>query len=261
MRAIIFGQLLAVLLAAPLWASDMHVGHYGHTHGDRDSQFRMDYRLSPERIEPGQPALLTMAVFNGFGQMITEFDILHEKRMHLVIVRDGLDIFAHHHPEILENGEFQTRLVFPVPGAYRLYVDFTPRGGQPSTAMNTLTVSGDPPAAPVLEPYVPGQVRTQHLVADVEINQDARRHRLTFTLFDQHDAPLTDLEPYLGAMGHLVILSVSGQNYIHAHPLDNSTGNKVTFEASFPQPGLYKAWGEFQRNGQVHDIPIVFRIE
>jgi hypothetical protein len=257
----IIGLILSLFMLLPSWASDGHVGHSGHAHDGRDSQFRLDLRLSPDTVEPGQPVLLTMALYNGFGQMMTEFDVMHEKKMHLIIVRDGLDIFAHHHPEMLETGEFEKRLIFPEPGVYRLFADFAPLGGQASTAMASLTVAGDPPSAPALEPYVPGQVRTPRLVADVEVNQLSGLYQIVFDLSDENDMPINDLEPYLGAMGHLVILSASGEDYVHAHPLQATSGNRVAFDVRFPKPGIYKGWGEFKRGGQVHDVAIVFRVD
>jgi hypothetical protein len=70
--------------------------------------------------------------------------------------------------------------------------------------------------------------------------------------------PITDLQPYLGAMGHCVIVSEDGQTYLHSHPeqLFNPTpdthgGPAVMFHTIFPHPGLYKIWGQFQRNGKV----------
>ena len=64
-------------------------------------------------------------------------------------------------------------------------------------------------------------------------------------------------------MGHLVVLSQDGKQYVHAHPMDEkTTGSKVVaFMAHIPNAGLYKGWGQFQRQGQVHVIPFVLRVE
>jgi hypothetical protein len=76
--------------------------------------------------------------------------------------------------------------------------------------------------------------------------------------FTADGQPVTDLEPYLGAMGHCVVISEDGQHYLHCHPeqlwtpkADAHGGPAVTFHTVFPKPGRYKIWGQFQRHGKV----------
>ncbi|GJD20009.1 hypothetical protein RIVM261_049650 [Rivularia sp. IAM M-261] len=55
--------------------------------------------------------------------------------------------------------------------------------------------------------------------------------------------------------GHLVIVrqetSLTSADYIHAHAVKNQTPGQVKFMTSFPEPGLYKLWGQFNRNGEI----------
>jgi hypothetical protein len=86
--------------------------------------------------------------------------------------------------------------------------------------------------------------------------------RISFALSDAAGRPAADLQPYLGAMGHLVVLSADGMRYVHAHPVEEaSPAGTVAFDAHFPGPGLYKGWGQFRRAGRVSDLPVVVRIE
>ena len=63
-------------------------------------------------------------------------------------------------------------------------------------------------------------------------------------------------------MGHLVILSADGKQFVHAHPEDDAPkSNKVKFGAHFPSAGIYKGWGQFQRAGVVHTIPFVVEVK
>lgn len=65
----------------------------------------------------------------------------------------------------------------------------------------------------------------------------------------------------MGAMGHLVILSADGKEYVHAHPADGKTApGVVAFQAHFPKAGLYKGWGQFKRGGQVRVVPFVVNL-
>jgi len=73
--------------------------------------------------------------------------------------------------------------------------------------------------------------------------------------------PLKDLQPYLGAWGHTLILSEDGRDYIHSHPsklipdgADRTkmiSGPDVSFDAFLPRAGLYRVWSQFQRNGEL----------
>ena len=84
---------------------------------------------------------------------------------------------------------------------------------------------------------------------------------MTFTL-ERRGKPVTDLEPFLGAMGHLVMVSEDRGSFVHSHPLEQKAviGPSVTFNMRFERTGLYKAWGQFQRRGRVITVPFVVRI-
>jgi hypothetical protein len=85
---------------------------------------------------------------------------------------------------------------------------------------------------------------------------------VTFDLTDAAGQPVKDLQPYMGAMGHLVVLSSDGKQYVHAHPADAKTGlgNRVVFMAHIMEPGLYKGWGQFRRMDTVRVLPFVFKV-
>jgi hypothetical protein len=70
--------------------------------------------------------------------------------------------------------------------------------------------------------------------------------------------PVTDLQSYLGAPAHLLILSTDLADVVHSHPSDiESTGPTVEFDAVFPRPGRYKMWVQFQRDDEVVTAPFV----
>ncbi|MED4754531.1 hypothetical protein [Brevibacillus choshinensis] len=68
------------------------------------------------------------------------------------------------------------------------------------------------------------------------------------------DLDKTNLTPYLGALGHVVILNESAQQYLHVHPAHQE---EPIFETQFEQPGLYKIWAEFKQNGKVREFPLI----
>jgi hypothetical protein len=92
---------------------------------------------------------------------------------------------------------------------------------------------------------------------------------LAFTLTDAKTGrPVTDLQPYLGAFGHALILSEDMRDYVHSHPFENPDsdiskglgGPTVTFEGYMPKAGRYRAWSQFQRNGEVVTVPFTVNV-
>ena len=68
----------------------------------------------------------------------------------------------------------------------------------------------------------------------------------------------------MGAMGHLVVLSSDGKEYVHAHPADDKPAkgnNVVAFQAHFMKAGLYKGWGQFRWKDEVRVVPFVVKVD
>lgn len=213
---------------------------------------------NPGGVLPGKAVQLTGVIQDESEKPIKDFEPTHEKLVHLIIVREGLDEFAHIHPSIDAEGKLSVEHTFPKAGVYHLFADYKSKGSSPSTARTTLNVSGDISAAPSLTPDVPGRIQGNGLQADVGVETRDSAQIASFKILDSEGNAVTDLQPYLGAMGHLVVISESGADYVHAHPLDSkSDGGVVEFEVHFPGPGIYKAWGQFQRGGKIFTIPAV----
>jgi hypothetical protein len=239
--------------------------HATSSHGDHHDHMGPHAMLlvAPSNAGPREPADLKLMIHDSHGAMVKEFEVVHEKKVHLIIVRDGLDFFAHIHPDIDADGNLTTRFTFPVAGTYRLYADYKPAGGQQAVAVGEFTVHGDAPEAPPLTPDAPGKVKGDGLDAEVSIDnaKAGDTATVTFKLMDTSGKPVADLQPYLGAMGHLVILSADGKQYVHAHPsAEKFAAGTVVFQAHFPEPGKYKAWGEFRRGDRVHAVPFVVNV-
>ncbi|MFL6404202.1 MAG: hypothetical protein ACJ71M_12075 [Nitrososphaeraceae archaeon] len=82
------------------------------------------------------------------------------------------------------------------------------------------------------------------------------RRRPAFCILDISGRPITNLEPLMAAEGHSVIISGDLKEFLHVHPTEEVDlnwhgGPDISFKISFPKPGLYKAWGQFQHQGIV----------
>ncbi len=211
----------------------------------------------PWIISHNKPTPLTIAVTNQQGKAIAQFDMFQEKLMHLIVVSDDLQFFDHIHPAYKGNGRFDVSAKFPQPGAYTLFSDYKPTGQSEQVSVLKVQSPGSTPVANTVDYATTKQLDTTKVSlaiapTSLKAGQEAE---LQFTLQQSNGAAVTDLQPYLGEKGHLVILKRSAPltraDYIHAHALKDGPTAQVKFMTTFPQPGKYKLWGQFQRNGQI----------
>ncbi len=221
---------------------------------------KVEWELDKDQA-PGDDHVIRISVTNK-GESIKEFEITHEKLLHLIVVSKDLSYFNHIHPEYKGNGVFEVENYFPAGGEYRMIADFKPKDGDSMSKMEWVTVEGK---AAQLSP-VSIDHRFEKMVEGINVSltvepglEAGKELTLQFRLTEGNfKDPITDLEPYLGSIGHVVVLSEDGERYLHVHAVDNQGSGPVAFfETTFPQPGVYKIWAQFQRNGNIVTVPFV----
>jgi hypothetical protein len=253
--------LFFALLVACGWSTHLLAATGQASPGIDTGAFYMTLTSVPEVVEAGQQVEITVQLTDAYGAPVSGFEVVRGKKLHLTIVREGLDKFTHTFPEPGPQGTMVTGMTFPEGGTYLFHADFTPMDGSPVTLVAELRVEGGGSAAPPLDPYVPGMVQTSEMLANVGVEPGLVTHRVSFALMDLNEEPVTDLENFLGARGHFIALSADGRQYVHGEPAAGNTANEVAFEVHFPGPGIYKGWGEFQRAGTVLVVPVVMQID
>jgi len=239
-------------------------GHDGHPSGGAAQPMQGFSKLVVRSdVEPkvGSDTTLTLRVEDASGATVKDFEVVHDHKAHLIVVTNGLDQFAHIHLTIQADGTMSVTHRFPVGGHYWLYLDHKTPGKPQATGFAELHVGGETAAAPKLRPNVPGSVQIDGLKADISVSAGSGGSaRIGFKLTDSTGQPVTNLEPYMGAMGHLVVISADGKDYVHAHMEGaKAEGGIVTFQAHFMRSGVFKGWGQFQRGGRVLIVPFVMR--
>lgn len=251
-------------------ASSASNPHAGHNMGGANSSHNVPAAPklnlgSSKEVKAGEPAELELSITGTDGQRVKNFVMNHDAKVHLILIRDGLDQFFHVHPVIdAETGMMKATHTFPVAGLYHAYADHQQPGGAMTTAVTALRVAGEPSAAKPLTVNAPGVVDADGLKANVTVSkaENGMENVVRFDLTDPLGKPVDNLETYMGARGHLVVVSADASKYVHAHPLDSATAkNVVAFAAHFPQPGMYKGWGQFKQAGTVRIVPFVVNIE
>ncbi|TDD03710.1 hypothetical protein E1292_20560 [Nonomuraea deserti] len=215
------------------------------------------YTLTPltSKLEPGEPADFRFTVTGPDGRPVTGYEVQHDKKMHFIVVSRDLSTFQHVHPEMAADGTWSVELAFPEAGAYRAFADFAPTGGDALTLGTDLSVAGDyePKALPPVTRTSTVDGYTVTLDGDLKPGQASR---LTLKV-GKDGEPVTDLQPYLGAYGHLVALRANDLAYLHVHPDgepgDGKTGAgpDIVFYAEVPSDGDYRLFLDFQHGGEV----------
>lgn len=213
---------------------------------------------TPLNMLPNTTVPLLIDVQNLNGKVIEDFEIFQEKLMHLIIVSDDLQFFDHLHPNYQQNGRFKVSASFPQAGKYTLFSDYKPAQSPEQISVLKTQVGGRSPSAVPINFDRTKTFRTAqiNLISSQDRIKAGEEVTLTFDLKDTAtNQPLTDLQPYLGEKGHLVIIKKStpltASDYIHAHALADDSLGKVAFVTKFPKSGEYKLWGQFNRNGKI----------
>jgi hypothetical protein len=216
------------------------------------------YRLAPvsATLATGRPQPFRFRVLGPDGAALTRYTTSHDKDLHLIVVRRDLSGFQHVHPTLDAGGTWSIPLAVAEPGQYRVFADFQPAG-----RAEGLTLGVDVPAPGTYQPQVlPAPARTATVDGyTVTLTGDltpGASSRLTVSV-SKDGAPVTDLQPYLGAYGHLVALRDGDLAYLHVHPDGvpgdgrTAAGPAVTFHAEVPTAGAYRLYLDFQHAGKV----------
>jgi hypothetical protein len=192
------------------------------------------------------------------GTPIERFTPIHERDLHLIVVNRELTTFHHVHPKLGPAGAWSIDLPALNPGSYRAVADFQIDGG-PRLALGTdLTVAGAylPTAL-----AVPAATSTTDGYAVSLAAERSNTGALTAHLTVRRDGQIvTDLQPYLGANGHLVAMRAGDLAYAHVHPVvdHNAVPGIVTFDAELTSAGRYGLFFDFKHDGTVHTASFTF---
>lgn len=215
--------------------------------------YRLD--LGRDRLAAGSAEPFRFRILDKDGAALTHFAVEHEKRLHLVVVRRDGSGYQHVHPEMAPDGTWSIPLTLPAAGSYRVFTDFRPEGGEKTVLGADIQAPGE---------YRPetyeGSTRTATVdgyTVQLHAHLTPGKASTVTATVTRNGAPLGDLQPYLGAYGHLVALRAADLGYLHVHPLgepgDGATpaGPEIRFAVEVPTAGRYRLFLDFQHAGTV----------
>jgi len=234
------------------------------------NRYPVDFTIAPTAITPGRPVNLHLVVRDPHtDRPVTRFELVHDKLIHLFVVGQDLEYFAHLHPDLDARGGFGIQLTLPGAGVYHLFADFLPIDGSPQVGHHVVVTAGfggDLHPVARLAP-LPASLTRDGMTVRLETPQliPGRRVLVTCHITDAvTGAPVSDLQPYLGARGHLVVVSDDLTQYVHSHPAADDPerlSSDVVFDVIFPQAGAYKLWAQFQRHDRVTTVPFTVDVK
>jgi len=209
------------------------------------------YTFAPSTtaLTPGAKKSFTFAITGKDGKPVTAYVPLHDKELHLIVVRRDMIGYQHLHPTRAASGNWSVPLSVATAGVYKAFANFEPAGQtmpMPMTLAVDLMASGEFTAVALPGPKVTTTVDGLKVALAGKVV--AAASELTFTV--TRSGKPVELQPYLAAHGHLVALRVGDLAYLHVHPEDTSGGepfgNRVTFIAPVPTAGKYRLFLDFK---------------
>ncbi|HWM06540.1 MAG TPA: hypothetical protein VNP92_29725 [Actinophytocola sp.] len=217
-------------------------------------------------FQAGKQQILAFQIQERDGAPLLKYKTQHDKLLHLIVARHDLSGFQHVHPNLGADGTWRIPLTFAEAGEYRVFADLFPAwGNHPTTLGTDISVAGNfqpkPLPAPSNTATVDGYTVT--LSGKLEPGEDSK---LTLHV-SKNGRPVTDLEPYLAAYGHLVALRDGDMAYMHVHPDgepgDGQTapGPEIVFQTNVPSYGAYRLYLDFQHQGVVRTAEFTVSVE
>lgn len=228
-------------------------------------KYRMDFVSLPARIEAGKPTILSFTPKEeSNAQALVPLDVVHEKKIHLIVVSKDLSYFSHEHPAYGADGKYTWEHTFPSGGDYILFQDYTPKGASHQLSRIPVGVAGEPKKA---VKYTAQNLNWKKDGYEIKLGFDqmplqtnqAVEVKITVV---KDGKPVTNLDNYLGALGHMVIISEDTQDYLHVHPMDSETkGPDIIFHSSFDKPGFYRVFLQFNHEGKIQTADFTIQVQ
>ena len=240
----------------------------------------MQFSSMPNELEVGKEGLLSFTPkIKGKENEAVPLDVVHEKKLHLIIASKDLSYFEHIHPEYQADGSYQIKVLsknqnytiskghnetrFDKGGEYILFADYAPTGGTHQMEKIPVTVKGT-----AYKPTVYSKERLSvnvdgyTVTIEAEGGKWASNQQMHINAVVKKGNQIIDantFENYLGAKAHMVVLKTETFEYLHVHPgVEN--GN-LDLHTTFESAGIYRGWIQFQTDGKVHAADFVIAVE
>lgn len=244
----------------------------------KEKEYKMDYESFPAELIPGSPGSLYFKPSAKDNNEPVPLEVVHEKKIHLIIVSEDLGYFDHVHPEEQPDGRYSIRILskeqsytvgpgnnetrFEQPGTYYLFADYKPGNGSHQLEKIQLNIPGKVGRAAKFTSPLLSNLSGKYTVTLTPLQETinaGQQVKLSASLYkDNKFIDASTLDNYLGAKAHIVAIGLRDKDYIHIHP-EVSEG-KFQIMTLFSNPGIYRAWIQFRVDGKLHTIDFTIMV-
>ena len=234
----------------------------GHESSSPAYEWQMD--KPSKSYQANTPIRLSWDIIEPASQKkIGDFDELHTKLAHLIIVSEDLGLFEHIHPDVVSTGHMQVTTTLPKEGNYRLFLQFAPKGKEEVTLDKTLQVGN---AISSKAKLVPDESKSKAIDGYIFRLKNpptkAGEAAMVELVIEKNGIPVSKIQPYLGAGGHAVVISEDARRFLHVHPMSESVNGSykspLGFHTTIPKQGLYKLWIQVKLDNKVRTVDFTF---
>lgn len=220
---------------------DAMIAHAGNENSVDVMMYNFEFKK--EKINENLYNLIFIIKNSMSGEMVSDLDIVHDKIMHVVLVRKDLKYFDHIHPQQID-GKFIVPYSFYSPGDYRIWIDFTVDGMQ-------YIIDFDTSVKDVKEVSEPDKLDKLNVEMDLEKEKFSDNYEIEFTITDSNNNPVHITEKFLAANAHMIVVDEILDEFGHAHDENFDKDNVLSFEYKFKNKGIHKMWVQFSVNENV----------
>ncbi len=235
--------------------TDEHGGHMTEAEQVRGltaSERGLTLELEQPALRRDEPGRLSFAILDEDGEAVRDFEVEHTKRMHLIVVRTDLTGFQHLHPTIDADGSWSAPITIGEAGGYRVFADFN-HDGESLTLAGDLEVAGDWQRRELPAPAKAVSTEDGYEVSLAGSRSSAGRPSELEFQVSRNGRPI-EVQPYLGASGHLVALREGDLAFLHTHPEEHEAGasdRAIRFMTEYPSADRYGLFLQFKHDGEV----------
>ncbi len=242
-------------------------------------QYLMTVKAEPSQLTSQQNAVLFFTPHvKGNENEKVPLDIVHDKKIHLIVVSNDLSFFDHVHPIYEASGDYKIDVSntagvmsaglgnattqFPNGGDFTLYADYMPTGATHQLEKIPVHVDGKTIAQ---KTWTKESLVSKDKDFTMTLKSGSGKFYTKQTM--HMDAPLmlnnkpvktSELDDFLGAKAHMVVIGVNDMSYLHVHPEEHD--GVLDLHADFDKAGFYRGWIQFKYKGELHTMSFALEV-
>lgn len=219
---------------------------------DNSENVDVKWVFTPQTIETGKMTQLSIAITKNGKNVALE--VVHEKKIHMLVVNEELTWFDHIHPTEQADGNYTVTETFPYSGKYILFTDFKTSHSSATGNKQEIKVAGNVTAKPDATKNKWVSKVDGYTVTLVNGNDFKTNRPQYIDISIEKDGKFItgkDIQQYLGAVAHVVVIGKADKDFLHIHPTSNEK-YPIHGETRFEKAGVYRMWVQFQIDEKVH---------